>query len=138
LRKRTKGHSGDPSADKGAKPECPPEVIQDPGAAMEVVDLSVQLRPQEMSKLVAEFDWAATPLGPAENWPDSLKAAVRILLTSGFPMWMAWGTDLTVLYNDGYRRTTLGKKHPWALGRSAREVWSEIWDDIGPRIERVL
>ena len=33
---------------------------------------------------------------------------------------------------------TLGKKHPWALGRPAREVWREIWDDIGPRIERVL
>ncbi len=138
MRKRTKEHSGIPSAGKGAKPECPPELIQDQGAALEVVDLSVPLQPQEMSRLVAEFDWAATPLGPMADWPDSLKAAVRILLTSGFPMWMAWGPDLTILYNDGYRRTTLGKKHPWALGRSAREVWSEIWEDIGPRIERVL
>jgi hypothetical protein len=72
--------------------------------------------------------------GPASAWPDSLKAPVRILLTSGFPMWMAWGPDLTMLYNDAYARTTLSKKHPWALGRPAPEVWHEIWDDIGPLI----
>ena len=53
-------------------------------------------------------------------------------------MWMAWGPELTVLYNDAYARTTLGKKHPWALGKPAPEVWCEIWKDIGPRIERVM
>jgi signal transduction histidine kinase/CheY-like chemotaxis protein len=94
--------------------------------------------PQEMPRLVEGFDWATTPLGPANEWPDSLKAVVRILLTSRFPMWMAWGPDLTVLYNDAYRRTTLGKKHPWALGRPASQVWSEIWKDIGPLIHQVM
>lgn len=98
--------------------------------------VEVEVRP--MSGLVAEFDWSATPLGPAADWPDSLKATVRILLTSRFPMWMAWGPELTVLYNDAYARTTLGKKHPWALGKSALQVWSEIWKDIGPRIHRVM
>lgn len=53
-------------------------------------------------------------------------------------MWMAWGPELTFFCNDAYRRDTLGKKYPWALGRPAREVWAEIWDDIGPRIETVL
>lgn len=92
----------------------------------------------EMNRLVGAFDWASTPLGPAAAWPDSLKAVVRILLTSRFPMWMAWGPEFTVIYNDAYRRTTLGKKHPWALGRPAPEVWHEIWKDIGPRIHRVM
>ena len=76
--------------------------------------------------------------GTSPAWPDSLKAAVRILVTSRFPMWMAWGPELTVLYNDAYARVTLGKKHPWALGKPASEVWHEIWSDIGPRIERVM
>jgi len=89
----------------------------------------------DMSELVARFNWAETALGPASAWPDSLKAPV---LTSGFPMWMAWGPDLTMLYNDAYARTTLSKKHPWALGRPAPEVWHEIWDDIGPLIDRVM
>ena len=65
----------------------------------------------------------------------SLQTAVRILLTSRFSMWMAWGPELTFFCNDAYRRDTLGKKYPWALGRPAREVWSEIWHDIGPRID---
>jgi len=53
-------------------------------------------------------------------------------------MWMAWGQELTFFCNDAYRRDTLATKYPWALGRSAREVWAEIWPDIGPRIETVL
>ena len=61
-----------------------------------------------------------------------------MLLTSRFSMWMAWGPELTFFCNDAYRRDTLGKKYPWALGRPAREVWAEIWPDIGPRIETVL
>ncbi len=92
----------------------------------------------EMPRLVEDFDWASTPLGPAAAWPDSLKTVVRILLTSRFPMWMAWGPDLIFLYNDAYRRTTLGTKHPWALGKPAAQVWHEIWKDIGPRIRQVM
>jgi len=51
---------------------------------------------------------------------------------------MSWGPELTFLYNDAYAKMTLGKKHPWALGQPSREVWKEIWEDIGPRIEKVL
>ncbi|HEU5036272.1 MAG TPA: SpoIIE family protein phosphatase [Nocardioides sp.] len=83
-------------------------------------------------------DWERTPVGDPDTWPLSLRNAIRILLTSRFSMWMAWGPELTFFCNDAYRRDTLGKKYPWALGRSASEVWSEIWPDIGPRIERVM
>lgn len=61
-----------------------------------------------------------------------------MLLDSQFSMWMAWGPDLTMFYNDAYRRDTLRDKHPWALGRSAREVWAEVWDDVSPLIGSVL
>src|SRR5262249_21769161 len=33
---------------------------------------------------------------------------------------------------------TLGKKHPWALGKPASEVWAEIWKDIAPRVRKVI
>jgi len=92
----------------------------------------------ELGRALAGVDWAATPLGPAESWPTSLRNVVQLLLNSRFAMWMAWGPELTFLCNDAYRRDTLGTKFPWALGRPAREVWSEIWDDIGPRIETVI
>ena len=83
-------------------------------------------------------DWERTPLGPPEEWPQSLRTVVSIVLTSRFAMWMAWGPELTFFCNDAYRRDTLGKKYPWALGRPARDVWAEIWPDIGPRIESVM
>ncbi|MFL6132071.1 MAG: SpoIIE family protein phosphatase [Nocardioidaceae bacterium] len=85
-----------------------------------------------------EVDWAATPLGPLDDWPRSLESVVRLMLTSRFSMWMAWGPALTFFCNDAYRRDTLGEKYPWALGKPASEVWSEIWPDIGPRIDAVL
>ena len=91
-----------------------------------------------LGQLVGEFDWTKTPLGAIEKWPQSLKTVVRTLLTSRFAMWMSWGPELTFLYNDDYARMSLGKKHPWALGQPSREVWKEIWDDIGPRIHKVL
>src|SRR4029078_12280537 len=92
----------------------------------------------DVGRDLAQVDWSATPLGSPSSWPQSLQTAVSILLSSRFSMWMAWGPDLTFFCNAAYRRDTLGRKYPWALGRPAREVCAEIWDDIGPRIDRVL
>ena len=92
----------------------------------------------EMGRLIRAFDWSKTPVGPAAAWPQSLKVAVRIMTDSRYAMWLGWGPEFTFFYNDAYARMTLGPKHPWALGRSAREVWPEIWDDIGPRAESVV
>lgn len=92
----------------------------------------------EAGALMSTIDWASTPLGPVESWPQSLRTVVRIVLTSRFAMWMGWGPDLTFLYNDTYGRVTLGKKHPWAMSQPASQVWREIWNDIGPRIQTVL
>ncbi|QDC17451.1 SpoIIE family protein phosphatase (plasmid) [Rhodococcus ruber] len=87
---------------------------------------------------LAAVDWTATALGAPQDWPQSLRTAVSILLASRFPMWMAWGPELTFFCNAAYRRDTLGSKYPWALGRPARKVWAEIWDEIAPRIDTVL
>jgi PAS domain S-box-containing protein len=92
----------------------------------------------EMGRLTREFDWSKTPLGPAIAWPQSLKTIVRTILDSRYAMWLGWGEDFTFFYNDAYATMTLGPKHPWALGKPARVVWSEIWPDIGPRAESVL
>jgi PAS domain S-box-containing protein len=92
----------------------------------------------EVGRDLSEVDWSATPLGPPNSWPQSLQTAVSILVSSRFSMWMAWGPELTFFCNAAYRRDTLGRKYPWALGRPARQVWAEIWADIGPRIESVL
>ncbi|MDY0746900.1 PAS domain-containing protein [Paucibacter sp. R3-3] len=83
------------------------------------------------------MDWDGTGLGPLPSWPQSLRSAVSICLGSRFPMVVLWGPQLTMLYNDAYA-PLLGDKHPWALGRSIREVWAEIADVIAPLMESVL
>ena len=91
----------------------------------------------ELGALTRALDWGATPLGPPEHWPQSLKTAVRIMLTSSQPFWIGWGEDLTYLYNDAYK-SIIGGKHPWALGRPASEVWREIWPDIAPMLATAM
>jgi PAS domain S-box-containing protein len=90
----------------------------------------------EMAARMRAFDWSATALGPVEQWPQSLRIAVRIILGAGYPMHVSWGPDYTFLYNDAWRPIQ-GARHP-AFGRSCREVWYEIWDDIGPMYEKVM
>jgi signal transduction histidine kinase/CheY-like chemotaxis protein len=57
----------------------------------------------ELGALMRAFHWAATELGPTAAWPQSLKMAVRIMLTSLQPIWIGWGKNLTYLYNDPYK-----------------------------------
>src|SRR6201999_240040 len=91
----------------------------------------------ELAKLIADHNWAETSVGPASGWPQSLKTAVGIMLTSLQPIWIGWGEELTYFYNDPYK-SIIGGKHPWALGRPTKEVWSEIWQDIGPMLDTAL
>ncbi|HVY06583.1 MAG TPA: ATP-binding protein, partial [Burkholderiales bacterium] len=91
----------------------------------------------ELGELMRAHDWTKTPLGPPEGWPQSLKTAVRIMLTSRQPFWLGWGPGLTYLYNDPYK-SIIGGKHPAALGRPFAEVWKEIWDVVGPMSEQVM
>lgn len=91
----------------------------------------------EMGKLVRAKDWSETALGAPYAWPSSLQTAVSILLNSRFPMFIWWGPELITIYNDAYCEIA-GEKHPGALGRPGLEVWSEIWDVVGPLAEQVM
>jgi len=92
----------------------------------------------EMAGRMRAFDWSGTGLGPPGAWPRPLQVAVGICLRSQFPMKVWWGPRLVMFYNDAYL-PTLGKtKHPAALGHPAWEAWSEIWDLLGPVVERAM
>ena len=91
----------------------------------------------EVGALMRAHDWAATSLGPAEQWPQSLRSALSICLGSSFQIAIYWGAELSLLYNEAWR-PILGTKHPYALGRPGSEVWPEIWDTIGPMFAHVF
>lgn len=82
-------------------------------------------------------DWSTSPLGAPEAWPQSLRSVVGLMLTSRFPMFVAWGDELRILYNDSYAEI-LGSKHPAALGARFSDVWSEIWTEIVPLVTAAL
>ncbi len=87
-----------------------------------------------MGAAIRDHDWSASDLGPLQTWPPALKTAVSMALSSKFPKCIVWGPEMIVLHNDAFR-PILGDKPP-ALGRSFRQVWSEVWHEIGPIAER--
>lgn len=58
--------------------------------------------------------------------------------STGFPVFVGWGPQLTMIYNDGYAAMLGSGKHPGAMGRPLREVWEEVWPDIGPLVANVM
>lgn len=92
-----------------------------------------------MGALIRAKDWSKTPVGPVEEWPQSLRTALSIILNSKFPMFLWWGPELVCFYNDAYR-PSLGQngKHPFILGKKAVDAWTEIWHIIKPLIDQVL
>ena len=92
-----------------------------------------------MAERTRNFDWSRTPLGSPDQWPQSLRTIISVILNSRFPMFLWWGPDLIQFYNDAYR-PSLGNdgKHPSALGQRGEECWPEIWPVIKPLIDQVL
>jgi hypothetical protein len=70
----------------------------------------------EMGERMRALDWAATPLGPVEGWPQSLRSVVSMLLPSKAQIILFWGPEFVVLYNDplppGLRRQTSACARP--------------------------
>jgi PAS domain-containing protein len=84
--------------------------------------------------LMRTHNWLHSPLGEPATWPQPLKTLVEVMLTANQPMFLAWGPERTLLYNDAYAEI-LADKHPGALGRDFLEVWAEIRGDLLPIVE---
>lgn len=91
----------------------------------------------EMGEMIRNYNWSATSLGTPDQWPGSLRTTVSLILNSAFPMFLFWGPERICFYNDAFR-PSLGTegKHP-AIGKKGPEVWSDIWEFVGPMIEGV-
>jgi signal transduction histidine kinase len=82
-------------------------------------------------------DWTGSPLGAPASWDPALRNAVSLILESAFPMYIAWGPRLTMLYNAAYI-PLLDGRHPSALGTSLVDVWPDLWNAVRPLAERAL
>jgi len=81
----------------------------------------------DTGRLIADFDWAASSLGPIGTWPSPLRTVLAMILRSPLPMIVLWGEDGVMLYNDGYAAIA-GARHPALIGAHVREGWEENRD----------
>lgn len=89
-----------------------------------------------MADRIRRLDPAGSPLGPSCDWPASLRNAIDMMLPADVQIVVFWGPEFITLYNDAYA-PTIGDKHPNALGRRAKESWTEMWDDLEPLLRGV-
>ena len=84
----------------------------------------------EMGELIRSMDWSSNPLGPIQNWPQSLKTAVSLCLSSTFPINIVWGPEHIQIYNDSYR-PICGALHPASMGSKFKECWASALPVVG-------
>lgn len=70
--------------------------------------------------------WNAHVLGPVARWPQTLRTALNLCLSSGVPACIFWGRDHTCFYNDAFA-SIVGAQHPAALGAPGPTVCPELW-----------
>ena len=91
----------------------------------------------QMGERIRAFDWRSNPLGTPDQWPQSLRTVVRLMLTTNHPAFAFWGDTNICLYNDAHGASLGPEKNPAMLGQPARVAWDEIWPIIGPQIDSV-
>lgn len=82
-----------------------------------------------MVRRIREHDWAATPLGPSRDWPQSLRTSVDLILAMPGPATILWGRQSIQIYNDAYRAIA-GGRHRGLLGRPVAEGWPDVHEDV--------
>lgn len=91
----------------------------------------------EHIRFARSVDWAATPLGPIEEWPADLRAMSNLVMGSPNPAAMYWGPHFVAIYNAAYVDIA-GQKHPQLMGACYQDAWPEIWDEIRPVFKSAL
>jgi PAS domain S-box-containing protein len=90
-----------------------------------------------MAELIRAHDWSSTPLGPIDDWSESLLLSTNLMLSCAFPSLVFWGKELVQLYNDAFI-PLLAERHPSGLGQIAQSCWSDAWQIVGPNLKRVM
>ena len=106
-----------------------PDFLESPSHALDFIPDDT-----ECGRIAHSTDWASTPLGHPDSWSPALRMMAPFVLANRFPNLLWWGADYICIYNDAYA-PVLGAKHPSAMGKPVREVWTEVWDVLRPLID---
>ena len=101
------------------------------------VDPWIAIFDGEIAKMIGEYDWGQSALGPMTLWPASFKSAVCLILSSTVPMALIWGEDLLFLGNTAwyevFTNEQLGR-----LGDSVQNACPELWNAFAEDISRIM
>ena len=78
------------------------------------------------TKLLREWDWASTPLGPVRSWSPILRSMANLVNMDPNPAVLFWGPKMAHIYNESYINM-LSSKHPQALGQPYLQTWAELY-----------
>lgn len=141
TRTRTSSDSGRP--DRGMRlPNFPPplsysEPARTPTASLYESPVLQSGSGQSMKEMVHNFAWENTPLGPRCQWSSALFSAVDYILCHPWPKAIWWGKELVLIYNDAYKEL-VAHKHPHIFAEHGSVSWAELWDAIGPAVDKVF
>ncbi|KTT68487.1 ATP-binding protein [Sphingomonas sanguinis] len=91
----------------------------------------------EATRLILERDWTGHPMGPPQDWPESFRIPLSLVLNSPESMILAWGPDLHFFFNETYF-PLLGPRLSWAMGARFDEVWADALEQARPIIDDAL
>jgi hypothetical protein len=134
------GMTADPSSSSSSRPTmlvCRFGKVHVPLKNLFIRDDRQEHHAAPMIKQLLSYPFEDTVLGHSSTWSLTLRTSVFFTLSMPWPCCLCWGKDHIMIYNDLYA-PILGKKHPYALGRPARETWPEVWDALDPIAAQVM
>lgn len=91
----------------------------------------------EAGEILRSLNWTATGAGERENWPQSLRTTLSILLQSHVPMFIAWGPSRTLFFNDACQ-PLFHLPATQLMGQPAPTVLTSLWGTLQPAFEQVM
>lgn len=91
----------------------------------------------KVASLIETRAWHGHPLGAPQDWSQSLKTALQVILASPSPTFVCWGPEQFLFYNDAFA-SLLGAAHPEALAEPAGKSLQGMWPDLAPAMAQVV
>ncbi len=101
------------------------------------IPLDLPLGGGEMGRLIRDTDWSTSALGPKQAWPAALLSAMNLMLSCPDSMYLLWGPDFTLFFNDAYCQV-LPVTAQAAQGRPIAAIWGDAWEAVRPLAEQAL
>ncbi|RIB10547.1 hypothetical protein C2G38_2205778 [Gigaspora rosea] len=97
---------------------------------------NIENEKQAYTKMVYNYDWSSTVLGPIDSWDPALKNALNMCLHSAFPAYLCIYPDWISIYNPAWN-PIFKAKSSYQQGKPLKETWPEVYEVLNSQFESV-